>query len=211
MSKISVAVIEDSDLIRELTIRTITLSEEFEVSHVYSNAEDAVSFMHQNPPQIALMDIHLPGMSGIQCVLRLRDTCPATQFMMFTVSEQDDDIFDALRAGASGYLLKGQAPDVLLTALRDLHQGGSPMSASIARRVVSAFHHPAATVRQSAASELTDREQALLRLLSTGLSNKEIADRLFISYDTVKKHINNIYRKLHVQNRAEAINKAFLK
>jgi DNA-binding NarL/FixJ family response regulator len=167
--------------------------------------------MHQNPPQIALMDIHLPGMTGIKCILQLRDACPATQFMMFTVSEEDDDIFDALRAGATGYLLKGQAPEVLLTALRDLHEGGSPMSASIARRVVSVFRHPAGTVRQSAAAELTDREQDLLQLLSTGLSNKEIADRLFISYDTVKKHINNIYRKLHVQNRAEAINKAFRK
>jgi DNA-binding NarL/FixJ family response regulator len=211
MAKISVAVIEDSDLVRELTIRTIGMSEDFEVSHVYSNAEDAVSFMHQNPPQIALMDIHLPGMTGIKCILQLRDACPATQFMMFTVSEEDDDIFDALRAGATGYLLKGQAPEVLLTALRDLHEGGSPMSASIARRVVSVFRHPAGTVRQSAAAELTDREQDLLQLLSTGLSNKEIADRLFISYDTVKKHINNIYRKLHVQNRAEAINKAFRK
>jgi len=211
MGKISVAVIEDSDLVRELTIRTIGLSEEFEVSHTYCNAEDAVSFMHQNPPQIALMDIHLPGMSGITCVTRLRELCPATQFMMFTVSEDDDDIFDALRAGAAGYLLKGQAPGLLLTALRDLYEGGSPMSASIARRVVSAFHHPAGAVRQTAAGELTVREQELLQLLSTGLSNKEIADKLYISYDTVKKHINNIYRKLHVQNRAEAVNKAFLK
>jgi DNA-binding NarL/FixJ family response regulator len=211
MEKISVALIEDSDLVRELTIRTIAPSEEFEVSHCYANGEDAAAFMYKQPPRIALMDIHLPGMSGIDCMVQLRDLCPGTLFMMFTVSEDDDDIFDALKAGASGYILKGQPPGALLTALHDLHEGGSPMSATIARRVVSAFHSPAISTRQSAHDELTEREMELLRLLGTGLRNKEIADRLYISYDTVKKHINNIYRKLHVQSRAEAVNKVFLK
>ena len=210
MTKISVAIIEDSDLIRELTIRTIEHSEEFEVSHAYANAEDALVFLSKNPPQIALMDIHLPGMTGIECIVRLKDKCPNTQFMMFTVSEDDEDIFDALKAGATGYLLKGQTPTVLLTALRDLHAGGSPMSATIARRVVSAFHRPALN-KQVDAEELTDRERELLQLLGTGLRNKEIADNLYISLDTVKKHVNNIYRKLHVQSRAEAVSKVFLK
>jgi DNA-binding NarL/FixJ family response regulator len=211
MTKISVAVVEDSDLIREVTVRTIEQSEDFEVSHIYSNAEDALSFLHHCPPVIVLMDIHLPGMSGIDCVIQLRKKCPDTQFMMFTVSEDDDDIFDALKAGAAGYLLKGQAPETLLTALRDLYDGGSPMSASIARRVVSAFHTPPMASKQNTGEALTDREQELLRLLGSGLRNKEIADKLYISYDTVKKHVNNIYRKLHVQSRAEALNKAFLK
>ena len=211
MPKIPVAVIEDSDLVRELTIRVIGMSDEFEVSHIYSRAEDAAAFMHQRPPRIALMDIHMPGMSGIDCVERLRDLCPDTLFMMFTVSEDDGDIFEALRAGAQGYLLKGQSPDILLTALRDLHDGGSPMSASIARRVVSAFHQPALPRQAQDMEQLTDREHELLNLLAGGLSNKEIADRLYVSYDTVKKHINNIYRKLQVRSRAEALHKVFNK
>jgi DNA-binding NarL/FixJ family response regulator len=211
MAKISVAIVEDSDLIRELTIRAIDQSGEFEVSHTYANAEDAIAFLPKEPPQIALMDIQLPGMSGIECLAKLKDTCPSTQFMMFTGSEENDDIFDALKAGATGYLLKGQDPEILLGALRDLYHGGSPMSATIARRVVMAFHSPAMTARQGEAEELTDRERELLRLLGTGLRNKEIADSLYISLDTVKKHINNIYRKLHVQSRAEAVNKAFFK
>lgn len=211
MKKISVAIVEDSDLIREMTARTIDLSEEFEMQQAYSNGEDAVSFLSKNPPHIVLMDIDLPGISGIDCVAQLKDKCPGTQFMMFTVSEDDDDIFDALKAGAAGYLLKGQSPGLLLTALRDLYEGGSPMSASIARKVVSAFHRPAMSTRQSADADLTERELELLRLLSTGMRNKEIADSLYISLDTVKKHINNIYRKLHVQSRAEAVSKVFRK
>ncbi len=211
MKKISVAIIEDSDLIREMTRRTIDLSEEFEVHQTYSNAEDAIAFLYKNPPDIVLMDIHLPGMNGIECVIKLRETCPGTQFMMLTISEDSEDIFDALKAVAMGYLLKGQSPGLLLTALRDLHEGGSPMSAPIARRVVSAFHSPVPTPKNSAAEDLTDRERELLRLLGTGLRNKEIADNLYISLDTVKKHVNNIYRKLHVQSRAEAVNKVFLK
>jgi len=211
MAKISVAIIEDSDIIRELTKRAISLSEEFEVHQVYSNAEDAIAFLHKDPPQIVLMDIHLPGMSGIDCVSRLRETCPGAQFMMFTVSEDNADIFDALKAGATGYLLKGLSPGLLHTALRDLYQGGSPMSAPIARRVVTAFQDRSLAARQGGAEDLTDREHELLRLLGKGLRNKEIADQLYISLDTVKKHINNIYRKLQVQSRAEALNKVFLK
>jgi DNA-binding NarL/FixJ family response regulator len=187
------------------------MSGEFYVSNTYNNAEDAVAFLSKNPPQIVLMDIHLPAMTGIECVSRLNMSCPETQFMMFTVSEDDDDIFDALKAGAAGYLLKGQSPGILLSALRDLHDGGSPMSASIARRVVSAFHRPLTAAKQGATEDLTDREMELLKLLSTGLRNKEIADNLYISIDTVKKHVNNIYRKLHVQSRAEAVSKVFLK
>jgi DNA-binding NarL/FixJ family response regulator len=211
MTKISVAIIEDSDLIRELTRRTIDMSEDFEVSHAYSNAEDAITFLSKKPPSIVLMDIHLPGMNGIECVTRLKDLCPGTQFMMLTVSEDEDDIFDALKAGATGYLLKGQHPGHLVTALKEIYDGGSPMSASIARRVVSAFHKPSVGTRQGAVEALTDRELELLTLLGTGLRNKEIADSLYISLDTVKKHVNNIYRKLHVQSRAEAVNKMFLK
>lgn len=211
MTKISVAIVEDSDLIREVTTRTIDLSEEFQISHAYNNAEDAIAFLPKSPPQIVLMDIHLPVMSGIDCVVNLRQSCPLTQFMMFTVSEEEEDIFDALKAGAAGYLLKGQSPGLLLSALRDLYDGGSPMSATIARKVVSAFHSPSANARQGSSNELTDREMELLRLLSTGLRNKEIADNLYISIDTVKKHVNNIYRKLHVQSRAEAVNKVFFK
>jgi DNA-binding NarL/FixJ family response regulator len=211
MTKISVAIVEDSDIIREMTVRTINLSEEFEIQQAYSNGEDAAAFLSKNPPRLVLMDIDLPGISGIDCLVKLKDKCPGTQFMMFTVSEDDDDIFDALKAGAAGYLLKGQSPGLLLTALRDLHEGGSPMSASIARKVVSAFHKPTMPSIQSGDAELTDRERELLRLLSTGLRNKEIADSLYISLDTVKKHVNNIYRKLHVQSRAEAVNKVFRK
>ena len=190
MTKISVAIVEDSDLIRDLTVRTIDMSEEFLISHAYNNAEDAIAFLSKKPPQIVLMDIHLPGMSGIDCVAKLKANCPGTQFMMFTVSEDDDDIFDALKAGAAGYLLKGQSPGILLSALRDLYDGGSPMSASIARRVVSAFHQPAATARHGATEDLTDREMELLRLLSTGLRNKEIADNIYTSPSTQSKSMS---------------------
>src|SRR6185436_13561399 len=158
-------------------------------------------------PDVVLMDINLPGKNGIDCVRELVEKIPATQFMMCTVYDDDDNIFEALRAGATGYLLKRTSPAQILEAIRDLREGGSPMSGEIARRVVESLHKKN---QPAAATEiLTQREKEILDYLSKGFLYKEIAAELFISMDTVKKHIHNIYEKLQVQTRTEALNKAF--
>jgi DNA-binding NarL/FixJ family response regulator len=153
------------------------------------------------------MDINLPGMNGIECIREIKTKVPRTQFMMFTVYENDEKVFEALKAGASGYLLKNTGLMQLIEALQELHNGGSPMSANIARKLVTVF-------REKENSEipvemLSKRETEILQLLSRGLLYKEIADQLSISVSTVRQHIHKIYEKLHVQNRTEAINKAF--
>jgi DNA-binding NarL/FixJ family response regulator len=149
------------------------------------------------------MDIALPGSTGIDCIRRLKDAGSSIQFVVFTIYENSEQVFEALAAGASGYLLKDTPPDRIVTALRDLHAGGSPMSASIARKVVASFRRP------TWAGVLSSREEEVLGMLAKGLLYKEIADRLHISTGTVRQHIHRIYEKLHVQNRTEAINKYF--
>jgi DNA-binding NarL/FixJ family response regulator len=152
------------------------------------------------------MDISLPGMSGIECMRQVKAIRPEMQFLMFTVFEDAEQIFQALSAGANGYLLKNASPDKIIEAIRELHQGGAPMSAAIARKVVGSFR-PAAAVPDN--SGLSVREREVLEYLAKGLLYKEIGDQLGISTGTVRQHIHHIYRKLHVQNRTEAINKAF--
>lgn len=211
MTPIRVALVEDSPVITELLQSILLRAEEFLMEQLYTNAEDAIRFLPHQPADIVLMDIHLPGMNGIEAVAKLKVMCPHTQFMMCTISAGDEHVFEALRAGAAGYLLKDFSPGELLTALHELHHGGSPMSASIARKLVLHFQQlPAQPVLDNQVS-LTAREEELLQLLSEGLRYKDIADRLFVSVDTVKKHCFNIYRKLHVRSRTEAVNKVFHK
>ncbi|MFM9983603.1 MAG: response regulator [Flavobacteriales bacterium] len=207
---IRVAIVEDIDEVREALQLIIVSEDGMRCDYVFANGKDALRMMPLNPPDVVLMDINLPDANGIELVKKLREDCPATQFMMCTVYEEGEYIFEALRAGATGYIVKKTPAAQLTAAIRELHHGGSPMSPSIARKVIGAFAHPHTAQKLNAeAEQLSERERELLHMLSQGLRYKEIADKLSISLDTVKRHCQNIYHKLHVQSRQDAVNKAF--
>ncbi len=208
METIDVAVVEDLEEIREALRVLINGSQGFSCTHVFANAEAAIQQLPELHPDVALVDIHLPGLSGIECVQDLKEQMPRTQFMMCTVYDDDDHIFDALKAGATGYILKRTSPAQILEAIRELHAGGSPMSGEVARRVINSIHKKNSNSAE-AVEILTSREKEILDYLAQGFLYKEIADKLSVSKETVKKHIHNIYEKLHVQTRTEALNKAF--
>ena len=203
---ISIAIIEDDEDIRESLKILIQTTEGFECAGTFADAEAGLGFLTANPADIVLMDIHLPGMNGIECVRQLKSVHPEMQFIMCTVFKDDESVFNALKAGATGYLLKNDDPGKIIDAIHELHDGGSPMTPQIARRVLESFKRPAVN---DALHLLTKRETEMLGLLAKGLRYKEIADKLFISTETVRKHINNIYQKLHVQSRIEAVNMIF--
>ena len=204
---ITLAIVEDLDEVRDGLKNFISLSTDFKVLGTFKTAEDAVIDLPKLKPDIVIMDINLPGMNGIECIRRVKDKSLATQFMMFTVYENDEKVFEALKAGASGYLLKNTGLVQLIESLKELYNGGSPMSANIARKLVTLFR---SEQKETANLEvLSSRENEILQLLAKGLLYKEIADQLSISVSTVRQHIHHIYEKLHVQNRTEAINKAF--
>jgi DNA-binding NarL/FixJ family response regulator len=211
MEKIKLAIVEDTDDIREMLQLIVSTAVDIDCRHACVNAEDALAVLSADPVDVILMDINLPGMSGIDCVKQLHVICPQTQYLMCTIYEDDEHIFDALKAGATGYIVKKTPADKLLSAIRELHAGGSPMSASIARKVIASFKVPQAQKMNANSEILTEREKEMLTLLSQGLFYKEIAEQVSISMDTVKKHCNNIYRKLQVNSRTEAINKVFNK
>jgi DNA-binding NarL/FixJ family response regulator len=204
---ISLAIVEDLDEVRDGLKNFISLSKDFKILDTFKTAEEALFDIPKLQPDIVIMDINLPGMSGIECIRQVKDKSPKTQFMMFTVYENDEKVFEALKAGASGYLLKNTGLVQLIESLRELHDGGSPMSANIARKLVTVFRDKEKELEPVEA--LSNRENEILQLLSKGLLYKEIADKLSISVSTVRQHIHHIYEKLHVQNRTEAINKAF--
>ncbi|MBC7946786.1 MAG: response regulator transcription factor [Chitinophagaceae bacterium] len=204
---ISLAIVEDLDEVREGLKQFISLNPEFVVLDTYKTAEEAAFEIPRRKPDIVIMDISLPGMTGIECIRLIKSKVPNTQFMMFTVYENDEKVFEALKAGASGYLLKNTGLVQMIEALRELHNGGSPMSSNIARKLVTVFRGP--QMDSIAVQTLSNRESEILQLLSTGLLYKEIAEQLSISTGTVRQHIHKIYEKLHVQNRTEAINRAF--
>ncbi len=208
MDTIEVAIIEDNDDIRAALSALINGTHGFKCVHTYSNGFDAIKDLPEQSPNVVMVDINMPGMTGIECVKKLKGQMPGTQFMMETVYEDDDNIFKALRAGASGYILKKTPAAKMLEAITELHNGGSPMSAEVARRVVSALQDKN---KSSPEEILTDREREVLKLLTKGFIYKEIASEINVEYETVKKHIQNIYSKLHVQNKVEAINKVFPK
>ena len=203
MDKIRVSIVEDIIEIREGMRFIVNQTPDLTCLSTYGSAEEAMTGLMQDVPDLCIMDIALPGSTGIDCIRRLKAADSPIQFVVFTIYENSDQVFEALAAGASGYLLKDTPPDRIITALRDLYAGGSPMSASIARKVVSSFQRP------GAATTLSTREQEVLTLLAKGFLYKEIAQQLGISTGTVRQHIHHIYEKLHVQNRTEAINKFF--
>jgi DNA-binding NarL/FixJ family response regulator len=204
---ISIAIVEDLDAVRNGLKDFISLSTDFLIVGVFKTGEEALTELPRITPDIVIMDINLPGMNGIECIRQVKDKSPGTQFMMFTVYENDEKVFEALKAGASGYLLKNTGLLQIVESVQELHQGGSPMSANIARKLVNLFRD---TKKETPFIDiLTNREKEILQLLSKGLLYKEIADQLQITTGTVRIHIHKIYEKLHVQNRTEAINKVF--
>lgn len=207
MDIISVAIVEDNHDIRSAMELLINGSEGYACIGAFNNAETALEKIPLLLPNVVLMDFNLPGINGIECIARLKGEFPDMQFMMLTVYEDDDKIFMALEAGASGYILKKTSPGELLDAIRDLHDGGSPMSSQIARRVVAYFQKQAKP--NPALEALTSREKEILDQLSKGFLYKEIAGNLFISIETVRRHVHNIYEKLHVRSRTDAVNKYF--
>ena len=199
----TVAIIEDDSELRESFRETLAASAAWSVVGCFARAETALPAIEAAPPDVAIVDIQLPGISGIECVRKLKPLCPDTQFLMVTVFDNADRVFEALAAGASGYLLKRDAPLRLMEALEDVLGGGSPMSSAIARKVVQHFQKPAAPSQED--YNLTARETEVLDLLSKGALYKEIASDLDIRLETVRFHLNNIYRKLHVRTRTEAV------
>jgi DNA-binding NarL/FixJ family response regulator len=202
---IRVSVVEDDAEARELLVGWINRSQEFVCSSDHGSGEDALKSLPKTRPEIVLMDINLPGMNGPECVRQLKPLLPEAQFVMVTIYEDSDHIFQALQAGATGYLLKQTARADLLAALRQVHAGGSPMTPNIARKVVRTFQQPPRQPQPTAMTELSARENEILQLLAQGYLYKEIADKLGIKLPTVDSHIRRIYEKLHVRSRSEAI------
>lgn len=201
---ISVSIVEDSEKLRGTLARVLNRADGFRCVSQYPSAEDALKDLPNAKPDVVLMDINLPGINGVECVRQLKKILPEVQVMMLTVYEDTENIYDALTAGASGYLLKRTSGPELLDAIREVQRGGSPMTAHIARKVVQSFQKSAPS---QPTENLSDREQQVLDLLSRGLMYKEIADKLQISYETVHTYIRRIYEKLQVRTRTEAVAK----
>jgi DNA-binding NarL/FixJ family response regulator len=201
----NVSIVEDNDKLRGTLARVLNRADGFRCVSQYANAEDALKDLPQVRPDVVLMDINLPGMNGVKCVQQLKTLLPGIQVMMLTVYEDTENIFNALAAGANGYMLKRTPSKELLEAIQEVHQGGSPMTMHIARKVVQSFQRSAASVPPT--ENLSEREQQVLDLLSLGLMYKEIADKLGISYETVHTYIRRIYEKLQVRTRTEAVAK----
>lgn len=199
-------IVEDLKEIREGMISLLQQDHRFEVQAAFNDAETAALELPAWQPDIIIMDINLPGMNGIECIKKVKSQCPKSQFVMFTIYEDDEKVFEALMAGASGYLLKKTALNKICDSLAELGEGGSPMSTQIARKVINRLRSSEVTGNLDV---LSPRENEVLQYLAKGLLYKEIADKLSISPSTVRQHIHNIYDKLHVQNRAEAINKVY--
>lgn len=200
---INVCIVEDDAGLRESISRFVGESAGFACAGAFGSGEEAVAEIPRLQPDIVLMDINLPAMNGIECVRRLKQLCPALQVMMLTVYERSDQIFDALAAGACGYLLKNTPPDKLLEALADVRNGGSPMSSHVARKVVQAFQP--AERGKPLIEHLAPREQQVLSLLSKGCAYKQIAAEMQLSMGTVRTYIRRIYEKLHVNCRTDAV------
>ncbi|MBL7731325.1 MAG: response regulator transcription factor [Chitinophagaceae bacterium] len=208
MAPIKLVIVEDLEEVSEGLSEFIRRDPGLQLLSTFRTAEAAVLELPLLKPDIVIMDINLPGITGIECIRQIKKTGVSMQFMMFTVYENNDQVFEALKAGASGYLLKKTPPLQIIEAVKELHQGGSPMSASIARKLVTIFQEKE-TGTNSEASVLTPREKEVLELLAKGMLYKEIAEQLQISFHTVRQHIGKIYEKLHVQNKTEAINKVY--
>jgi DNA-binding NarL/FixJ family response regulator len=199
-----ICIIEDHEDIRNGIVFIINTHPDFHCTS-YRDGEEALEGLKRNVPHVILMDINLPGMDGIECTRLIKEMYPDVLIMMCTVFEDSEKIFDALKAGASGYILKRTAGEILIDAIKELLKGGAPMSSEIARKVVNSFRET--RTEKLKYPELTNKENEILDLVADGFGNKEIADKLFVSVNTVRTHIYRIYEKLHVHNRIEALNK----
>lgn len=206
---INVGIVEDEKQIRESLMVLIDGSEGFSCKHTFEDAESAIENIPNLELDVVLMDIHLPRKDGITCVSELADVTNSINYLMCTSFEDTDSVFKALKAGAKGYITKTTQPSKILDAIVEVYHGGSPMSSNIARKVVASFHKlPEDNLELQ---KLSEREKEILHHLSDGLRYKEIADKLFLSTETVRTHIRNIYEKLQVNSRTEALNKTFPK
>jgi DNA-binding NarL/FixJ family response regulator len=199
---ITVAIVEDDAGVRRSLEWLLKTSAEFSCVGACGSAEEAWRLLPKAAPEVVLMDINLPNHSGIECTARLKELLPSVQIVMITVYDETEKVFNALRAGASGYILKRSTPERILQAVREVHAGGVPMSSEIARKVLGAFRHPAPASADE--HNLSRREQEVLELLAEGCSNKAIAQRLSLSIETVTWHLRHIYAKLHVRSRTQA-------
>ena len=205
---ITVAIVEDDAGVRQRLATMLKQSGDFRCAGEYANAENALAGVPQQPPHVALVDVNLPGMNGVECVRHLAAQLPDVLFIMLTVHEDTDTIFEALKAGASGYLLKPVRKQELAQAIREVVAGGSPITSSIARKVVLSFHRkPSTTPADDELHSLSEREFAVLEMLAQGLIYKEIAEKLGISLWSVSTYVQRTYKKLHVTGRAEALAK----
>ncbi|MEL6675247.1 MAG: response regulator transcription factor [Bacteroidota bacterium] len=198
---IHVAIVEDDQDIRQTLSLIIDGTPGFSCQHAYESCEEAIPNLLDFKPDVVLMDINLPGMSGIEGVKKLRAGLQTVDIIMLTIQIDDHSVFESICAGATGYLIKNTPPAQILAAIEEVQQGGSPMSMNIARKVLNSF-------RRAPSSPLSSRETEILRLLCEGQNYKLIAEQLFVSGHTVRTHIKNIYQKLHVSSRAEAVRKA---
>lgn len=204
----SIAIIEDDNTIRQFLAENVRMHIDVERLDEYPDGESALTKLSSDPVEIALFDIQLPGISGIECIRKLKIIHPRMQMMVLTVYDHADTVFDALKAGASSYILKNTAPEKIIEAIEELYKGGSPISSQIARKLIESFQ-----VRENSNEyfqTLSRREKEILELLSRGFHYKEIADKLFIGFETVRTHISHIYEKLHVNCRVEALKKTGL-
>lgn len=210
MKEISVCIVDDNPDLRNALEEIISMAEGFKCVATINTAKEAIVKIPTLNPDVVLMDINLGATeTGIDCVKILKPKMPGTNFMICTIYEEDEKIFEALNAGATGYILKKTPPTKLLEAIRELYEGGAPMSSQIARKVVAAFQSKPASSIENGLDQLSNREKEILEHLSRGLMYKEIAAELFISQETVRKHVYHIYEKLHVSNRIEAVNRFY--
>jgi DNA-binding NarL/FixJ family response regulator len=202
---IAVSIVEDDPQVRSSLAKLIDGAPGFRCVSRHGSAEDALAEIPKVKPEVVLMDINLPGLNGVECVRRLKPQLSGAQVIMLTVYQNTEHIFNALAAGATGYMLKQTPPAELLTAIKEVHGGGSPMSSHIARKIVQSFQHQESVSAQ--AESLSPREAQVLELLAKGFLYKEIAEQMKVTYATVHTHIRHIYEKLHVRSRTEAVAK----
>lgn len=204
---LTICIIEDIPEINEGLVDLLEKDNRFSIIGNFTTAEKAIDEIPQLVPDIVISDINLPNKSGIDAMKHIKNLLPQIQFIMFTIYEDSDQVFDALKSGASGYILKNTTPSKIIESIIELSEGGSPMSPSIARKVINTFNSNLSSKKVE--DLLTHREFEVIELLSKGFLYKEIADQLCISISTVKRHINHIYEKLQVQNKTEAVNKLY--
>jgi len=206
---IGVAIVEDDKEMREVLTKLVSNNEEMYYAGSFSSAEKFMTEFNSITADVVVMDIHLPGNSGIDAIRKMKPKHPETQYLMYTVFEDDDKIFDSLCAGATGYLLKNTPGPKIIESIKEIYAGGSPMSSQIARKVIQSFNNKSGTIHLP--ENFTTREAEILEHLSRGYRYKEIAGMLYISTETVRTHIRNIYQKLQVQSRTDALNKVYYK